>query len=86
MGIKPVRSDLYIDFFPLKVSLYTVSTFEIYFVARGHYGKEMVRVELGKKEVRSRRADWMRLSQFLDSYPHDDLYLVHSISGIMLGK
>lgn len=54
-------------------------------IYRDHYGKEIVRVELGKTEVRSRKADWMRMSKFLDSYPHDDLYLVHSLSGKMLG-
>ena len=45
----------------------------------------MVRVEVGKKEVRSRRAQWMRLSNFIDDYPRSDLYMVHSIDGRLKG-
>ena len=45
----------------------------------------MVRVEVGKTEVRSRKAQWMRLSKFLDDYPHSDLYMVHSLTGSMKG-
>ena len=45
----------------------------------------MVRVEVGKTEVRSRKAQWMRLSNFIDDYPHSDLYMVHSITGSMKG-
>ena len=45
----------------------------------------MVRVEMGKTEVRSRKAQWMRLSNFLDDYPHSDLYMVHSLTGSMKG-
>ncbi|KAK7116780.1 hypothetical protein V1264_002400 [Littorina saxatilis] len=41
----------------------------------------MVRVEVGKMEVRSRKAHWMRMDKFLKDYLHSDLYMVHSVSG-----
>ncbi|XP_076443576.1 lysine-specific demethylase 8-like [Babylonia areolata] len=52
---------------------------------RNHYGQEMVRVEIGKKEVRHRNAQWMRLNNFLSDYADNDLYMVNSIKDSMEG-
>ncbi|KAL8586201.1 hypothetical protein ACOMHN_021468 [Nucella lapillus] len=50
---------------------------------REHFGTELVRVEVGKKEVRQRGAQFVRLHSFLHDYPSNDLYMVHSLKGPM---
>lgn len=50
---------------------------------RNYFGVNMVRVEVGKKEMRGRKAKWMRFRDYLEAYTHNDLYLVHSITGLM---
>jgi hypothetical protein len=44
---------------------------------------ELVRVEVGKKEVRGRNPEWMRFNKFLSAYSHNNLYMVHSLTGAM---
>jgi hypothetical protein len=53
---------------------------------REHYGTETVDVESGKKE--DRRGNMLRItmSEFLDRYPKDDIYMVYDASENMASQ
>ena len=57
-----------------------------FFSSRKHYGDQLVKVEINKKEQRDVDSEWMPYRHFLSLYLTQNLYLVHTLSKEMEGK